>query len=190
VAEAFTTLDAPINVYGSDEVVSALREFVFNDQIWPDFEKIPLADDKGPTMQFQIIEVRKPVTIAGFKITLIPVNHTIPTTGLVLENESAAVIFTSDTYSTDEIWETARGVERLKAIFVDVSFPDEFGELAASSKHLTPALLVEELKKLNRDVEIYAVHIKPSNRDEVIRQLGRLNDDRILIGEINREYQW
>ena len=190
VAEAFTTLDAPIMVYGASEVVSALREFVFNDQIWPDFEKSPLADDKPPTMQFQIIEVRKPVNIAGFKITAIPVNHTVPTTGLVVESESAAVIFTSDTYSTDEIWETARSIERLNAIFVDVSFPDEFGELAASSKHLTPALLAEELKKLNRDVEIYAVHIKPSNRDEVIRQLGMLKDDRISIGEINRVYEW
>ncbi|HEX8183852.1 MAG TPA: hypothetical protein VF747_03850, partial [Blastocatellia bacterium] len=53
VAEAFTTLEAPINVYGSAEVVSALRQFVFNDQIWPDFEKIPLANGKGPTMQFK-----------------------------------------------------------------------------------------------------------------------------------------
>ena len=190
VAEAFTTLDAPINVYGSSEVVEALREFVFNDQIWPDFEKIPLAGDKGPTMQFQIIEVRKPVNIEGFKITPVPVNHTVPTAGLVVENESAAVIFTSDTYTTDEIWETAHSVKQLKAIFVDVSFPDEFGELAAASKHLTPALLAEELKKLNRDVEIYAVHIKPSNRDEVIRQLGMLKDARILIGEINRVYEW
>lgn len=190
VAEAFTVLDSPIIVYGTSEVVSALREFVFNDQIWPDFEKIPLADDKPPTMKFQTLEVREPVNIAGFKITPIPVNHTVPTAGLVVENESAAVVFTSDTYSTDEIWEAARGVERLKAIFVDVSFPDEFGELAAASKHLTPALLAEELKKLNRDVEIYAVHIKPSNRDEVIRQLGMLKDDRIQIGEINRVYEW
>jgi cAMP phosphodiesterase len=189
VAEAFTTLEAPINVYGSAEVVSALRQFVFNDQIWPDFEKIPLANGKGPTMQFKTIEVRKTVNIEGFKVTAVPVNHTVPTVGLIIEDEMSAVIFTSDTHSTDEIWEAARGVERLKAIFVDVSYPDELAELAAASKHLTPALLAEELRKLDRDVEIYAVHIKPSNRDEVIRQLGMLGNAQILIGEINRVYE-
>jgi cAMP phosphodiesterase len=190
VAEAFTTLDAPINIYASAEVVSALRQFVFNDHIWPDFEKIQLADGKGPTMQFQTIEMKTPVNIAGFKVTAIPVNHTVPTAGLIVEDDKTAVIFTSDTYSTGEIWEAARGVQRLRAIFVDVSYPDELGELAAASKHLTPALLAEELKKLNRDVEIYAVHIKPTNRDEVIHQLGVLNNSRILIGEINRLYEW
>jgi cAMP phosphodiesterase len=190
VAEAFATLDGPINVYASEEVVSALRRFVFNDQIWPDFQKILLANDRGPTMRFQTIEMRRPIDIAGFKITPVPVNHTVPTAGLIVEDAGAAVIFTSDTHSTDEIWEAARSVERLKAIFVDVSYPDEFGELAAASKHLTPALLADELRKLDRDVEIYAVHIKPSNRAEVIHQLGRLGDDRILIGEINRVYEW
>lgn len=190
VAEAFTSLDASINVYASAEVVSALRQFVFNDQIWPDFEKIPLANDRGPTMQFQIIEMRKPVSIAGFKITPIPVSHTVPTAGLVVEDGRAAVIFTSDTYSTDEIWEVARGVERLKAVFVDVSYPDELAELAAASKHLTPSLLASELKKLNRDVQIYAVHIKPTNRDEVLRQIGMLGNDLISVGEINRVYEW
>jgi ribonuclease BN (tRNA processing enzyme) len=190
VAEAFTTLDDSINVYASAEVVSALRQFVFNDQIWPDFEKIPLANDKGPTMRFQIIEMRKPVNIAGFKITPIPVSHTVPTVGLVVEDERAAVIFTSDTYSTDEIWEAARKVERLKAVFVDVSYPDELAELAAASKHLTPGLLASELKKLDRDVEIYAVHIKPSNRDEVVRQIAMLKNELVSVGEINRVYEW
>lgn len=190
VAEAFTTLDASINVYGSAEVISALRQFVFNDHIWPNFEKIFLSDDKGPTMRFQVIEMRKPVHIAGFKVTPIPVSHTVPTVGLVVEDDAVAVIFTSDTYSTDEIWETARNIERLKAIFVDVSYPDELAELAAASKHLTPGLLAEELKKLNRDVEIYAVHIKPSNREEVMRQIGMLDNHLISIGEINRVYEW
>jgi cAMP phosphodiesterase len=100
------------------------------------------------------------------------------------------VIFTSDTYTTDEIWQAARGVERLRAVFVDVSYPDELAELAAASKHLTPGLLAEELKKLNRDVEIYAVHIKPTNREEVMRQIGMLNNQRVSIGEINRVYEW
>ena len=38
-AEAFTTIDHPITVYGTEEVIAALREFIFNDKVWPNFEK-------------------------------------------------------------------------------------------------------------------------------------------------------
>jgi len=75
-------------------------------------------------------------------------------------------------------------------VFVDVSFPNEMGELAEVSKHLTPALLADDLKKLDRDVAVYAVHIKPTNRDEVIKQIGELTERPVLIGEIDRVYEW
>jgi len=75
-------------------------------------------------------------------------------------------------------------------VFVDISYPNERRELAEASKHLNPELLPGELKKLGRDVEIYAVHIKPTQRDSVIRELMELGDPRVSIGEINREYEW
>ncbi|HXG93836.1 MAG TPA: 3',5'-cyclic-nucleotide phosphodiesterase [Blastocatellia bacterium] len=190
IAEAFTVLNEPIVIYGIEEVISALRTFVFNNHIWPNFEKITLTGKAEPTIRFQILEPHETVNIAGMNVTAIPVNHIVPTIGVIVEHDSAAVAFTSDTYTTDEIWEAARRIEHLKAVFVDVSFPNELGELAAASKHLTPELLVGELKKLNREVEVYAVHIKPMNRDDVIRQLSELNNPAISIGEINRVYEW
>jgi cAMP phosphodiesterase len=190
VAESFTILEEPIIIYGTAEVVSALKSHIFNDQIWPDFQKIPLPNNSGPTIEFNVIEPRKIVRIAGLNITPIPVNHVVPTVGLIIEDENAAVAFTSDTHVTDEIWEAANRAEHLKAVFVDVSFPNELGELATASKHLTPEMLASELKKLNRKVEIYAIHIKPTNRDDVIRQLERLDNPSVSVGEINRIYQW
>jgi cAMP phosphodiesterase len=190
VAEAFTLLDGPIIIYALEEVVSALRDFVFNDHIWPDFQKIPLMNGSGPTIEFRVLEMGKKVNVAGIDLTPIPVNHVVPTVGLLAEEDGAAVVFTSDTYTTDEIWEAARRAEGLRAVFVDVSFPNELGELAAASKHLTPELLAADLKKLDRDVDVYAVHIKPTNRDDVIRQLAMLKNPRVSVGEINRVYQW
>jgi cAMP phosphodiesterase len=190
VAEAYTLLQEPIIIYGTSEVVDALKSFVFNDTIWPDFQKIPLPDGSGPTIEFRLIEPRATSHIAGLDVTPIPVNHVVPTVGLIVEDHSAAVVFTSDTYVTDEIWEAARRVERLKAVFVDVSFPDELAGLAAASKHLTPELIALELEKLDRDVNVYAVHIKPTNREDVIRQLKLLNGRPVSVGEINRVYEW
>jgi len=190
IAEAFTSLESPITIYAIDEVVSVLRDYIFNDHVWPDFEKIPLMNGSGPTIRFHSLTPGEKVDIDGIDVTPIPVNHVVPTVGLVVENQGAAVAFTSDTYCTDEIWRVARGVKNLRAVFVDVSFPNDLAGLAAASKHLTPELLAGELKKLNRKVEVYAVHIKPTNRDEVIREIASLGDSSIAIGEINREYQW
>lgn len=190
IAEAFVSLDGPVTIYGSTEVVSALREYVFNDKIWPNFENIPLMNGSGPTIKFEVIEARKKIKIDGLAVTPIPVNHVVPTMGLLVEDVHASVAFTSDTYVTDELWKAASKIRNLKAVFVDVSFPDELYKLAADSKHLTPRLLESELVKLKREISVFAVHIKPTNRNEVIRQLGLLNNPMISIAELGREYEW
>lgn len=190
IAEAFVSLDGPVNIYGSAEVVSALREYVFNDKIWPNFEKIPLMNGSGPTIRFEVMEARKKITIDGLGVTPIPVNHVVPTMGLLVEDRQASVAFTSDTYVTDELWKAASRIRNLKAVFVDVSFPDELAKLAQDSKHLTPRLLESEMTKLNREIDVFAVHIKPTNRSEVIRQLGLLNNPMIAVAELGREYEW
>jgi ribonuclease BN (tRNA processing enzyme) len=190
LAEAFTELKAPVTVYALPEVVSALRDFIFNDQIWPNFENIPLTSGTRPTLEFRTITPRAPFEINGIRVTAARVNHVVPTVGLRVQDLETAVIFTSDTYITDEIWEVARETEHLKAIFVDVSYPNEMESLAAASKHLTPQTLASELIKLKQVVEVYATHIKPGNREQVVRQLGELKSPPVSIAEIGRAYEW
>ena len=190
VAEAFTTLKHPITVYGTEDVIAALRQYIFNDRVWPDFEKIPLMDGSGPTIRFEVLAPRRTVTIAGMNVTPVPVNHIVPTIGLIVERDGVTVAFTSDTYVTDEFWDYARAAKNLRAVFVDVSFPNEMGKLAAASKHLTPELLVSEMQKLDRETQIIAVHIKPTNRTAVLEQLGSLGDATISVGRIDHEYVW
>ena len=190
LAEAFTELENSITVYALPEVVRALRSFIFNDQIWPNFEKIPLMNGGCPTLKFEIIRPREAFEINGLMITPVPVNHVVPTVGLRLQDEATAVIFTSDTYVTDEIWEIARETPHAKAIFVDVSYPNEMESLAATSKHLTPQTLASELIKLKRSVEIYATHIKPASREQVVRQLRKLKSPPVSVAEIERAYEW
>jgi len=190
IAEAFPALDSPIIIYGSSEVISALRQYVFNDQVWPNFEKIQLSTGTGPTLEFRQLEPRQTISIAGIDVTPIPVNHIVTTFGLLVTNAAITVAFTSDTYSTDELWKTASEDLHLKAVFAEVSFPNEMRQLAEASKHLTPELLAVELGKLNREVDVYAVHIKPAYREDVIRQIAALGRPRVSIGEIDRVYEW
>lgn len=190
IDEEFIRLASPLIVHAIPEVISALRQFVFNDQIWPNFEKVPLPNGKGPALEFHSLQPGKCIAVPGLRITPIPVNHTVPTMGLLLEEDGAAAIYTSDTYVTDELWEIANRTEHLKAIFVDVSFPNELETLAAASKHLTPRSLVSELVKLKREAEIQCVHLKAGYRDEVLRQLKALQNPQICVAEIGRDYQW
>jgi cAMP phosphodiesterase len=190
VAEAFNTLERPITLYGTEDVVAALRQCIFNDRVWPDFEKIPLLDGSGPTIRFEVLVPRRAVTVAGMRVTPIPVNHIVPTVGLVVEHDGVSVGFTSDTYVTDEFWAYARAAKNLRAVFVDVSFPNEMDKLAAASKHLTPQLLAGEIRKLDRETEVIAVHIKPTNRAAVIEQLASLGNSAVSVGRIDHEYVW
>ena len=190
VSEAYTELDSPITIYGIEEVVRDLKECIFNDRIFPDFEKIPLPDGRNPTIRFETLEPRRTVTIDGLLVTPVPVNHTIPACGMIVRDETTTVVFSADTYVTDELWERASQEENLKAVFVDVSYPNEFDKLAEASRHLTPRLLAADLRKLTRPAEIFAMHIKPSNRRKVVEQIAALDDPPVSVARINHTYEW
>jgi len=190
ISEVFPALTAPIIVHATRHVIGALRRFVFNGEMWPDFAQIPLLNGRGPALEFCPLEPGTPVPVGNLQVTPIRVNHLVPTVGFLVEGREAGFAITSDTYLTDEIWDAASCSERIKAIFVDVSYPNEMEDLAARSRHLTPRSLAGELRKLTRDVPVCVVHIKPACREAVLRQLTELRDPRISVVEIGRSYEW
>jgi cAMP phosphodiesterase len=190
LSELFPVLTEPVIVHATPHVIDALRRFVFNGDIWPDFEQIALLNGQGPALRFCPLEPGTPVQLGSLQVTPIPVNHVVPTVGFVVENQHSGFVFTSDTYVTDEIWNAASRPERVKAVVVDVSFPDEMEDLAAASKHFTPRSLASDLRKLTRDVLVCVVHIKPAYREAVLRQLAGMRDPRISVMEIGRTYEW
>jgi hypothetical protein len=64
-------------------------------------------------------------------------------------------------------------------------------KLAEVSRHFTPASLGEELKKLTHNgMDIMAVHLKPSYRDEIVKQLDELQIPKLKVMEPGRVYTW
>ncbi len=139
-------------------------------------------------LRYQEISPPTPFEIGGLRLTPVWTNHTVPTVGLALEDAGAAVLITSDTYHTDEIWALANRLPGLRAVFVDVSYPNEMETLARDSKHLTPLGLDLELRKLRVSVPVYAVHLKPQFRSRTVEQLAALGRPNVAVGEIGREY--
>lgn len=161
-------------LYASKEATDWVFSHVLNFKIWPDLFEV--SKQNNGNLKWEVFNHLKVFEISNYKIVSIPVNHTVPTNGFIIDKGSASFAFTADTYLTDLFWESCNKKNNLKAIIIDVAFPNNFQEIAERTKHLTPKLLLEELKKLERnDIEIFITHIKPSCRNEVIDDLNRLS---------------
>jgi len=165
----------PVSIYCTKRVLGAVRRHLFNNDTWPDFSRIP--NSLYPSVRFQEIEPETPFTISGLpggdlQVTAVPVNHIVPTTGLLLRQGSSSVIFTSDTGPTDRVWEIANQTDDLAALITECSFPNRLQEGADVSLHLSPDTLARELAKLTRRVPVYLYHLKPPYLDELRSELA------------------
>jgi len=85
----------------------------------------------------------------------------------------------------------ANETENLKAIFIETSFPNEMQKLAEVSKHLTPNLLKDELKKLKkRNVPIYIIHMKPQYIDTLKKEIRDIGYPNIRFLEQGQELEF
>jgi ribonuclease BN (tRNA processing enzyme) len=170
VENTFGTRQNTLEILVTPQVMHTLKRHLFNNDTWPDFTRIP--DDFGPTLQLVEVQPRTTFHASGLALRPIPVRHTVPTHGYVIEDDGGAVIFTSDTGPTEEIWQVANGTKNLRALIVEVSFPSRMQHVADISLHLTPATLAVELAKLTRDVPVYLYHLKPNCLDELRDELA------------------
>jgi ribonuclease BN (tRNA processing enzyme) len=179
VENVFGRTSATIEVVAPPAVVASLRRHLFNNDLWPDFTRIP--NHLLPTVAFREVEPRLPFQVHGITATAIPVDHLVPTCGYLVSGGGASVVFSGDTGPTEEIWSVARAAANLRGIFCECSFPDEMAEVARVSCHLTPALLAEEMRKFPPSVPVYLYHMKPPALPALRAQVAALGDPRVRI---------
>ncbi|MDI7268467.1 MAG: 3',5'-cyclic-nucleotide phosphodiesterase [Myxococcota bacterium] len=165
----------PLPVHATAPTIAALRAHVFNGAIWPDFTRIP--SRSRPAVRFVEMKPGRAFRLAGMTFRAIPVDHTVPTVGIVASDASGAVVFSGDTGPTDQLWaEAVRLGGRLRAVFVECSFPRRMEKLARISRHLSPDSLAAEVRKLGRAagrVPVYLYHVKPGYARDVTAQVRR-----------------
>jgi cAMP phosphodiesterase len=169
----------PFQVYSHPAVLKSIKDHLFNETIWPDFTKIP--SEKKPTISLNAIEAEKTIVLEGYKVTPIHVQHPNHAVGYIIEKGDTAVLFTVDTGPTHRIWEVAKTVKNLKAIFTEVSFPNRLLKIAQASDHHTPASLKAELVKMPKDIPIILTHLKPNFREEIFKELHELEEPRLEV---------
>lgn len=172
----------PVQIIGSKEAIKTLMENVLNNRLWPDFTVIP--NPQHPVLATKTCSEKKSFLINGLKIKPVTVDHTVTTFGYIIqERNNGSVLFSGDTGPTNKLWETANNLKDLRAMFIELSFPDRLRGKALVSKHLTPQLLAEELKKIKRsdDIPIYLYHMKPYYLKEIKREIKALKKNNIKI---------
>lgn len=161
--------DGPVTLYASTEVERCLRSDVFNGRIWPNF--LELTHAGRPFAVLRTISSGASVEADDVRITPVAVNHTVPTLGFIVEDATGAVVISSDTGPTDEIWMRAAQTPNLKGAFLELTFPDSHQDLADLTRHLTPGGFVREMQKLPRPIPFFAVHLKARFRAQVAADL-------------------
>jgi len=177
-----------LDIVGIPATIAALRTHFFNDIIWPDFTQIDSKD--GPTVRFVELQPGSEADVAGYQVTPVLVNHTVDTSAFIIRKDGASLVYGGDTGPTDELWRHVNALEDLRALIVEVSFPNDERKLADDSKHLTPETLASELAKLEQsdDLPVMLYHIKPTFEARVLRELADVRGRNLQILQLGDEF--
>lgn len=178
----------PVTLHASADVQEGLRRDLFNGRIWANF--LELTQDNKQFVILDTIESGRPVEAEGLRITPVAVHHVVPTLGFIVEDASAAIVISSDTGPTEEIWARANRTPNLKAVFLEATFPDSFACLADVTMHLTPAGFAREMQKLARPATFFAVHLKARWREALTQELLALKLANLEIAKLGIAYEF
>jgi cAMP phosphodiesterase len=193
LADSVQRLRAPeraITVHALPATLEALRKHVFNGVIWPDFTRLPSAEQ--PILRFEPFGVGEVLAFGARRIEVLPAEHTVPAVGFaVLAPEGSgrgAWVFTGDTGPNPALWKRLAAL-KVEHLVIETAFGDEDAALAKISAHLCPKLLAQELTQLAEDVQVHITHIKPGEVEDVMGQIaGREQRHRVAALVSGQEF--
>lgn len=172
----FAKRTKPLRFYGLQKTLDAIKEHLFNGEIWPDFSSLKLLKADLPAVEFVPIVPNVAYEIDGYILTPILANHTVPCCGYEVTKEGSGIFFTGDTADHEGLWEYLNKALHVKAFIVDVSFPSNLGGVAQLSKHFSPRALAQGFRRLKRaNLLCYVYHLKPAYAQEISQELERLS---------------
>ena len=187
--DLFGTLTEPVRVHATAEVCELLARDVFNGTVYPPFQEY--SNGQTRVLEFVPFRTGEEFRVAHLAVTAVAVNHIVPTVGMLLSDGRTTLAFSSDTSTTEEFWHLVNHAPQVAALLIEASFPNSLARLAEVSGHLTPSALGSELRKLkHQDLDILAVHLKPSYREQLVAELAELGHPRLSAMEPGREYSW
>jgi len=161
--------ELPVMVYAREETLAALQAHVFNDVIWPDFSKLPCADNA--ILQYAVCNPGDTISVGNRDFHAVDVNHSVPSLGYTVQNSSGAFAISGDTRTNETLWPVLNACDELRVLIIEVSFPDEQAALATTAGHYCPRTLCKDLERLKHDPDIWLTGMKPGEEERILRQV-------------------
>lgn len=171
VDSIFEHIRQPIVIHAQEVTIKALREHIFNWVIWPDFTRLP--DAQNPVLTYEAMSPGDVVAIDGRSFEMIPVNHAVPAVGYYVRTPGGkSFAFSGDTTTNDTFWAGLNQRDRLDMLIIEVAFPDSELELSRAAYHYCPTLLAQDIVKLRHQPDIYLSHPKPGVERIIEREVS------------------
>ena len=161
----------PVRVYAQEATLEVLRAHLFNNKLWPDFSRIPTPE--APFMVYQALAPGGELALNQRRVRSISVNHVVPAVGYLLSGTKGSIAYSGDTTITDEFWKVLNATDDLRHVIIETSFLDADMELSRISKHLCPALLAGEIKKLKPGPLVHITHLMPGEEEDIMREIAQ-----------------
>ncbi|MDP8254792.1 MAG: 3',5'-cyclic-nucleotide phosphodiesterase [Candidatus Alcyoniella australis] len=173
IGAAVNSAQSPIEVWSTPDNLELLRRHLFNSSLWPDFTRLPTVSN--PAMKMRKLSTKRATRVGEYLLRALPVNHTVPTYGMFFDNGKQVLGYTADTGRCPQFWDAALQYgDRLAAVIVEVTFCDKQADHAKATGHMTPSLLKSEVERVDLDVPLIAVHLRPEKVTAIERELRRL----------------
>lgn len=166
-------MNKSFDVYALQSVISTVKKHLLNGQVYPSFQKIPA---EKPTIKFHRIVPFHEQHIQKYKILAVPVNHDGNAVGYqISDNKGKVFFYTADTGpGLLDCWERIS----CQLLIIETSLPNIDKEYAIKTGHLTPELLLNELKVLKRIKKvlprIVVVHNDPLYKAEIKEEIEKV----------------
>ena len=170
----FLQREKVLNIYASETTINAIKVHLFNGIIWPPFHEIPHPELKQPLLALNVIGSNKNININELTVKPFQTNHCDGSLGFIIEQDKQSCIICSDTYLSDELSQVINHTENATSLFIETSFPNQMHTLAETSKHLTPALLEQQLSEIKHPIEVFLYHLKPATQQQVKHEILEL----------------
>ena len=168
--------EQPLTVYAREETLRAIQDHLFNDVIWPDFARLPSAEN--PMLRYRVCSPGDTVQIGHRSFYAVDVMHTVPTLGYTVQNSQGAFAVSGDTKTNETLWPVLNACDDLRVLVIEVSFPNEMEALANDAGHYCPKTLVKDLERLEHTPEIWLTGMKPGEEDRIFEQVMRSVPDK------------
>ncbi len=168
--------EMPLTVYAREETLRAVQDHLFNGVIWPDFTRLPTPEN--PMLRWHVTGPGDTIRVGHRNFYAVDVMHTVPSLGYTVQNSGGVFAVSGDTKTNETLWPVLNACDDLKVLVIEVSFPDELGDLAADSGHYTPSTLTDDLKRLQHEPEIWLTGMKPGEEDRIFKQVVKAAPDK------------